>query len=165
MTTNQSQHLLQPTQPGMAKFAATKCLGTRPLLLLSRVRLQVSAGGDDRASRNRIWHQPPIGVQRDLGTYYYTYSITSLIAGAALDRVGAKKAVPVGIFILAIGCLLFAIRRRERLRRKASSGRGSAFASLVRCIWASHGVLLSLASHGNRRNQCLACLADQRANS
>src|SRR6202162_1925936 len=50
-----------------------------------------------------------IGVSAILGTYYYTYSTTSLIAGAALDRVGAKKAVPVGIFILAIGCLLFAI--------------------------------------------------------
>src|SRR6266481_5943414 len=37
-----------------------------------------------------------IGVSAILGTYYYTYSPTSLIAGAALDRVGAKKAVPVG---------------------------------------------------------------------
>ncbi len=48
-----------------------------------------------------------VGVGAILGTYYYTYSITSLIAGAALDRFGAKKAVPIGIFILAMGCLLF----------------------------------------------------------
>src|ERR1700756_5898054 len=50
-----------------------------------------------------------VGVSAILGTYYYTYSITSLIAGAALDRVGGKKAVPVGMFILAMGCLLFSI--------------------------------------------------------
>src|ERR1700693_4394099 len=50
-----------------------------------------------------------IGVSAILGTYYYTYSTTSLIAGAALDRFGAKKAVPIGLFILAIGCLLFSV--------------------------------------------------------
>src|SRR5713226_1934269 len=50
-----------------------------------------------------------IGVSAILGTYYYTYSMTSLIAGAALDRVGAKKAVPVGIWIRKLVCLLFAI--------------------------------------------------------
>jgi fucose permease len=32
-----------------------------------------------------------VGVSAILGTYYYTYSITSLIAGAALDRAGAKN--------------------------------------------------------------------------
>src|ERR1700755_2899231 len=48
-----------------------------------------------------------IGVSAILGTYYYTYSVTSLIAGAALDRVGAKKAVPIGLFILAAGGAVF----------------------------------------------------------
>src|ERR1700761_4298212 len=50
-----------------------------------------------------------VGVSAILGTYYYTYSVTSLIAGGALDRVGARKAIPIGIFVLAIGCLLFSI--------------------------------------------------------
>jgi len=40
----------------MANSRLPNRLGARALLLLSRVRLQVSAGGDDRASRNRIWH-------------------------------------------------------------------------------------------------------------
>src|SRR6266852_2754699 len=40
----------------MANSRLPNRLGARPLLLLSRVRLQVSAGGDDRASRNCIWH-------------------------------------------------------------------------------------------------------------
>jgi MFS family permease len=50
-----------------------------------------------------------VGVSAMVGTYYYTYSITSLIAGIALDKAGAKYAVSVGIFILALGCLLFAL--------------------------------------------------------
>src|ERR1700739_2663825 len=50
-----------------------------------------------------------IRVSAILGTYYYTYSTTSLIAGAALDRFGAKKAVPIGLFILALGCLLLSV--------------------------------------------------------
>src|SRR5260221_12355851 len=50
-----------------------------------------------------------IGVSAILGTYYYTYSTTSLIAGAALDRLGAKKVVPVGLFILAVGWIFFSL--------------------------------------------------------
>jgi hypothetical protein len=41
----------------MANSRLPNRLGTRPLLLLSRVRLEVSASGDDRASCNRIRHQ------------------------------------------------------------------------------------------------------------
>src|ERR1700760_964661 len=69
-----------------------------------------------------------IGVSAILGTYYYTYSTTSLIAGAALDRVGAKKAVPVGIFILAIGCLLFSVPIATGYAGRMLQGAGSAFA-------------------------------------
>src|SRR5260370_28013613 len=50
-----------------------------------------------------------IRVSAILGTYYYTYSTTNLIARAALYPVGAKKAVPVCLFILPIGCFLFAV--------------------------------------------------------
>ncbi|WP_306350476.1 MFS transporter [Flavobacterium sp. '19STA2R22 D10 B1'] len=42
-----------------------------------------------------------------VGTYYYTYSTCSLIAGIALDRFGAKYSLFVGALILGIGCLLF----------------------------------------------------------
>jgi fucose permease len=57
----------------------------------------------------RAFGTTALGVSAILGTYYYTYSVASLIAGGALDRVGAKKAVPIGIFILAVGCLVFSI--------------------------------------------------------
>lgn len=31
----------------------------------------------------------------------------SLVAGAALDHLGAKRSIPIGSALLAIGCLLF----------------------------------------------------------
>ncbi|NML68733.1 MFS transporter [Chryseobacterium sp. RP-3-3] len=42
-----------------------------------------------------------------IGTYYYTYSTCSLIAGIALDKFGGKKSLFAGALILGIGCLLF----------------------------------------------------------
>lgn len=81
-----------------------------------------------------------LGVSNILSTYYFTYSVTSLIAGIALDRGGAKKPIPVGISILALGCFLFAIHsvwlgNAGRLLQ----GAGSAFA-FTGCVYlASHG--------------------------
>jgi MFS family permease len=81
-----------------------------------------------------------IGVTAILGTYYYTYSVTSLIAGAALDRVGAKKAVPVGIFILALGCVLFSIPTATLgYAGRLLQGAGSAFAFTGAVYLAVHG--------------------------
>src|SRR5580698_7133815 len=53
------------------------------------------------------FHTTALGVSAILGAYYYTYSTMSLVAGAALDRLGAKRTVPVGAAILGIGCLFF----------------------------------------------------------
>ncbi|MGB7752586.1 MAG: hypothetical protein WCF88_13625, partial [Candidatus Acidiferrales bacterium] len=41
-----------------------------------------------------------LGIATILGVYYYTYSSMSLVAGAALDHLGAKRSVPVGMAIL-----------------------------------------------------------------
>ena len=53
------------------------------------------------------FHTTALGISAILGVYYYTYSSVSLIAGAALDHLGAKRTIPVGFAILGIGCLLF----------------------------------------------------------
>src|SRR6478752_2818951 len=50
-----------------------------------------------------------VGVSAIIGTYYYTYAVTNLIAGVALDRAGGKWVIPVGVFVLAAGCLAFAV--------------------------------------------------------
>lgn len=70
-----------------------------------------------------------VGVGAMVGTYYYTYSVTSLIAGIALDKAGAKYALSVGIFILALGCGLFALSNvyTGNIARMLQ-GAGSAFA-------------------------------------
>lgn len=82
----------------------------------------------------------PLAVSSVLGAYYYTYSITSLVAGVALDREGAKYPVSIGIAILALGCLLFAIPSwlPDEIGRLCQ-GAGSAFA-FTGCVYlASHG--------------------------
>src|ERR1700721_2889560 len=52
------------------------------------------------------FHTTALGISAILGVYYYTYSSVSLIAGAALDHLGAKRTIPVGFAVLGIGCLL-----------------------------------------------------------
>src|ERR1700730_2078921 len=100
-----------------------------------------------------------IGVSAILGTYYYTYSTTSLIAGAALDRVGAKKAVPVGIFILAIGCLLFAIPTAGAgYAGRLLQGAGSAFAFTGAVYLATHGFSARWLATAIGVTQCLGML-------
>ncbi|HEY0803123.1 MAG TPA: MFS transporter, partial [Steroidobacteraceae bacterium] len=70
-----------------------------------------------------------VGVGNMLGSYYYTYSITSLVAGLALDRFGAKYVIPVGSSVLGIGCLLFIFGQAETAYlARLLQGAGSAFA-------------------------------------
>jgi MFS family permease len=40
--------------------------------------------------------------------FYYGYSPFSLVAGAALDRFGAKSVIPIGAVLVGVGALLFA---------------------------------------------------------
>jgi len=48
-----------------------------------------------------------MGVASIVGLFYYGYSPFSLVAGAAIDRVGPKKVVPLGAAMVGIGALLF----------------------------------------------------------
>src|ERR1700719_5044856 len=100
-----------------------------------------------------------IGVSAILGTYYYTYSTTSLIAGAALDRVGAKKVVPVGIFILAVGCLLFSVPTTAAgYTGRLLQGAGSAFAFTGAVYLAAHGFSARWLATAIGVTQCLGML-------
>jgi MFS family permease len=100
-----------------------------------------------------------VGVSAILGAYYYTYSITSLIAGAALDRVGAKKAVPVGLFILAVGCLLFGVSSATAgYAGRLLQGAGSAFAFTGAVYLATHGFSARWLATAIGVTQCLGML-------
>lgn len=48
-----------------------------------------------------------VGLVAIIGTYYYTYSTASLVAGVAFDRLGARYSLVIGTVILGLGCLLF----------------------------------------------------------
>jgi MFS family permease len=48
-----------------------------------------------------------LGVSAIVGLFYYGYSPFSLVAGAALDRFGARRVVPVGAALVGVGALLF----------------------------------------------------------
>ncbi|MFC7347574.1 MFS transporter [Chryseobacterium zhengzhouense] len=64
-----------------------------------------------------------------VGTYYYTYSTCSLIAGIALDKFGGKYSLFVGALILGIGCLLFLISSQVAgVSGRLLQGAGCAFA-------------------------------------
>ena len=43
-----------------------------------------------------------------VGLFYYGYSPFSLVAGAAMDRLGPRRVVPLGAAVVGIGALLFA---------------------------------------------------------
>src|SRR6476661_5319695 len=42
-----------------------------------------------------------------VGIFYYGYSPFSLIAGAAMDRIGPRRVVPIGAATVGVGALLF----------------------------------------------------------
>src|SRR3982751_6368950 len=48
-----------------------------------------------------------LGVSTIVGMFYYGYSPFSLVAGAAIDRFGAKRVVPIGAALVGVGSLLF----------------------------------------------------------
>jgi MFS family permease len=48
-----------------------------------------------------------LGVSAIVGLFYYGYSPFSLVAGAALDRFGARRIVPIGAALVGVGALLF----------------------------------------------------------
>jgi len=49
-----------------------------------------------------------LGVASIVGLFYYGYSPFSLVAGAAMDRLGPRKLVPFAAMVVGIGALLFA---------------------------------------------------------
>src|SRR5258705_10919694 len=49
-----------------------------------------------------------LGVASIVGLFYYGYSPFSLVAGAAIDRLGPRRLLPGAAAVVGIGALLFA---------------------------------------------------------
>jgi MFS family permease len=60
-----------------------------------------------------------LGVASIVGLFYYGYSPFSLVAGAAMDRLGPRRVLPIAAAVVGVGALLFATGRSEA----ASAGR------------------------------------------
>ena len=48
-----------------------------------------------------------LGVSTIVGMFYYGYSPFNLVAGASMDRFGAKRIVPIGAALVGIGAMMF----------------------------------------------------------
>jgi MFS family permease len=69
------------------------------------------------------------GVASIAGLFYYGYSPFSLVAGAAMDRFGPARAVPVGAAAVGAGALLFATGNANAASvGRVLQGAGGAFA-------------------------------------
>ena len=105
------------------------------------------------------FHTTALGLSAILGAYYYTYSVMSLVAGAALDHLGAKRTVPIGAAILGIGCLFFSggsvvAGDTGRLLQ----GAGSAFAFTGAVYLAAHGFSARYLATAIGATQCVGML-------
>ncbi|MGA7913884.1 MAG: MFS transporter, partial [Candidatus Acidiferrales bacterium] len=105
------------------------------------------------------FHTTALGISAILGAYYYTYSTMSLVAGAALDHLGAKRTVPVGAAILGIGCLFFigAASSAGDVGRLLQ-GAGSAFAFTGAVYLAAHGFSARYLATAIGVTQCVGML-------
>lgn len=94
-----------------------------------------------------------------VGTYYYTYSTCSLLAGMAFDRFGAKYSLFTGCVILGLGCLLFVISSQFAGNTgRMLQGAGCAFA-FPGCVYlASKGFSAGSLATAIGFTQCLGML-------
>jgi MFS family permease len=105
------------------------------------------------------FHTTAVGIAAILGVYYYTYSTMSLVAGAALDHLGAKRSIPVGITILGIGCLLFSVPTvLAGDVGRLLQGAGSAFAFTGAVYLAAHGFPARYLATAIGATQCVGML-------
>ena len=107
----------------------------------------------------KLFRTSALGVSGILGIYYYTYSTMSLVAGTALDHLGAKRTVPVGVAILGIGCLLFSLPSVfDGNVGRLLQGAGSAFAFTGAVYLAAHGFSARYLATAIGATQCIGML-------
>src|SRR5215470_10750509 len=101
----------------------------------------------------------PVGLSSLIGLYYYTYAAFAIVAGAAVDRWGAKYTVSAGVVVLAIGAAMFGVN----VSWVASLGRllqgaGSAIAFIAAVYLAAHGLPARYLATAIGITQCVGML-------
>jgi MFS family permease len=70
-----------------------------------------------------------LGMASLIGLFYYGYSPFSLVAGAAMDRLGPRNVLPMAAAVVGIGALLFGLGNREAASvGRVLQGAGGVFA-------------------------------------
>jgi len=99
-----------------------------------------SAPGVMMPELSTAWGLNALGLSSLLGMYYYTYAIFAIVAGASLDRYGAKYSISAGIACLAVGTVLFGWGTvTEAEIGRLLQGAGSAFSFVGAVYLAAHG--------------------------
>jgi len=81
-----------------------------------------------------------LGVSSLLGLYYYTYAGFAIVAGASLDRYGARSPIFIGVLTTAAGSVLFGLGSIGMAESgRLLQGAGSAFAFTGAVYLAVHG--------------------------
>ena len=100
-----------------------------------------------------------LGVSSLLGVYYYTYSTFAIIAGASLDRWGAKYTLPIGTALLAVGIAMFGLGIDWAANvGRLLQGAGAAFAFVGAVYLAAHGFPARYLATAVGFTQCIGML-------
>jgi len=76
-----------------------------------------------------------LGVSSIVGMFYYGYSPFSLVAGANIDRFGARRIITIGAALVGLGAILFGSGNVPGATvGRFLQGAGGAFALLGRSI-------------------------------
>ena len=100
-----------------------------------------------------------LGLSSLIGLYYYTYSSFAIVAGASLDRWGAKYTIPVGVVMLAAGLALFGLGASWAATvGRLLQGAGAAFAFVGAVYLATHGFPSKYLATAVGFTQCMGML-------
>src|SRR5258707_4731114 len=100
-----------------------------------------------------------VGLSSLIGLYYYTYAVFAVLAGAAVDRWGAKYVMAVGVLILAIGTAMFGVSVSWIAGvGRLLQGAGAAFAFIGAVYLAAHGLPARYLATAIGFTQCLGML-------
>jgi MFS family permease len=81
-----------------------------------------------------------LGIGSLVGLYYYTYASFAIVAGATLDRYGARLPIFIGVLTTALGSVLFGLGSIGAAESgRLLQGAGSAFAFTGAVYLAVHG--------------------------
>ena len=100
-----------------------------------------------------------VGLSSLIGFYYYSYAAFAIVAGASVDRWGAKYTIPAGLLILAVGTAMFAVNVGWIAGvGRFLQGAGAAFAFVAAVYLAARGLPARYLATAVGITQCLGML-------